>query len=161
MSDEFTMARAVTIETLPPPPPDLARGQVSLRFVQIFPGDTPHGFAPYYHFRILIAGNLDVGHINLRVGDTDHVRLCAGHIGYEITKAFRGHGFARQACQALAPFVRTFYAEVMITCDPDNHASKRTIERLGACFLDEVPVPPDDPHYERGARSKVRYRWIV
>ena len=154
------MARILTTEALPTPPAEgLAYGKVSLRFVQVFPGDAPRGFVPYYHFRVLVAGNIDVGHINFRVGDTDHIRRCAGHIGYEIAEAFRGNGFAREACQALAPFVRTLYPEVVITCDPDNHASKRTIERLGASYVDEVPVPPDEPHYESGSRLKVRYRW--
>jgi hypothetical protein len=72
--DKFTMARALTNETFPPPPESLAAGQVRLRFVQMFPGDAPRGFVPYYHFRVLVAGNLDVGHINFRVGDTEHVR---------------------------------------------------------------------------------------
>lgn len=153
------MVRALTTETLPPPPAGLASGQVQLRFVQIFPGDAPRGFVPYYHFRILIAGNLDVGHINFRVGDTAHVRQCAGHIGYEIAEPFRGYGFARQACEALAPFVRSFYPVVTITCDPDNHASKRTIEGLGATYLDEVSIPLDDSHNERHSRVKSRYRW--
>jgi hypothetical protein len=35
----------------------------------------------------------------------------------------------------------------------------RTIERLGASLIDEVAVPPHDPHYQRGSRSKRRYRW--
>jgi hypothetical protein len=35
----------------------------------------------------------------------------------------------------------------------------RTIERLGARFIDEVVVPPYDPHYQRGSRRKRRYRW--
>lgn len=155
------MARTIVNEPLPAPPDNLASGQVRLRFVQIFPGDAPRGFVPYYHFRILLAGNVDVGHINFRVGETEHVRLCAGHIGYEIIEGFRGHGFARQACEALAPFVRSLYPAVTLTCDPDNHASKRTIERLGACFVDEVTVSPDDGHGERGSRTKHRYRWTL
>jgi len=48
---------------------------------------------------------------------------------------------------------------VTITCDPDNWASRRTIERLGAELVDEVAVPADDPHYQRGSRTKKRYRW--
>jgi predicted acetyltransferase len=64
-----------------------------------------------------------------------------------------------QACHAIAPFVRSIYRSVTITCDPDNLASRRTIERLGAKFVDEVAVPPHDPHYQRGSRIKRRYRW--
>lgn len=155
------MARICVNENLPAPPDNLASGQVRLRFVQLFPGDAPRGHVPYYHFRILVAGNLDVGHINFRVGDTDHVRLCAGHIGYEIAEAFRGHGFARQACEALVPFIRSFYVVVTITCDPDNVASKRTIEQLGASFIDEVPVASQDSPDARGAGTKHRYRWAL
>lgn len=144
-----------------PQPPKLAHGQVQLRLAQVVPGDSSRGFVPYYHFRILVGGNVDVGHINFRVGDTEHIRQCAGHIGYEISPKFRGNGFAGQACQALAPFVKLFYPAVTITCDPDNVASRRTIERLGAEFLDEVPVAPTEAQYAQGSRSKQRFRWAV
>jgi tagatose 1,6-diphosphate aldolase len=99
------------------------------------------------------------GHINFRVGHTEHVRVSAGHIGFEITEPFRGRGYARQACQAIAPFVRSIYEWVTITCDPENPASRRTIEKLGAQFVDEVVVPVEDPHYQRGSRMKRRYQW--
>lgn len=125
-----------------------------------FPADPSQDFVPMYHFRILAADGSDVGHINFRVGDTEHVRVCAGHIGFEIREQFRGHGYALQACRAIAPFVQSISGAVTITCDPDNVASMRTIERLGANFTDEVPVPPHDPHYKRGSRKKRRYKWI-
>ena len=153
------MTKSSAIETLPPLSETLSFGQVRLHFVRIIPGDPTRDFVPAYHFRILVADDLDVGHINFRVGDTEHVRVCAGHIGFEIGERFRGHGYALQACRAIAPFVRSVSGTVTITCDPDNVASIRTIERLGAGFTDEVPVPVHDPHYERGSRVKRRYRW--
>jgi predicted acetyltransferase len=142
------------------PPDPLSCGEVSLRFVRVIPGDPFRDFVPAYHFRILLSDGADVGHINFRVGDTEHVHICAGHIGFEILEPFRGHGYALQACHAIAPFVRSIYDAVTITCDPDNHASRRTIERLGTSFIDEVPVPPHDPHFKRGSRTKRRYKWI-
>ena len=153
------MTMAHTEQLLRVPPATLSSGEVSLRFVRVVPGEPSRGFVPYYHFRILAADGADVGHINFRVGDTDHVRVCAGHIGFEILEAFRGHGYALQACRAIAPFVSSVYDAVTLTCDPNNHASRRTIERLGACFIDEVAVPAGDPHYARGSRSKRRYKW--
>ncbi len=145
---------------LPPGPAgELSFGDVSLVFVKIVPGDEPRGFVPSYHFRILTRNMTDAGHINFRVGDTDHVRNCAGHIGYEIHEPFRSHSYALQACCALAPFVRSVYSAVIITTDPDNPASIRTIERLGAVFLDEVPVAPHEPLDTQGSRVKRRYRW--
>ncbi len=145
---------------LPEPPVNLSFDRVSLHFVGIVPGDPQRGFVPYYHLRILTASQSGVGHINFRIGATEHVLHCAGHIGYVIREPFRGHSYAFQACCAIAPFVRSVYPSVIITSDPDNHASIRTIERLGAAFIDEVPVPPHDPHYQRGSRTKRRYRWV-
>jgi len=153
------MTKSPPIEILQPPAATLSLNQVRLQFVRVIAGDPTRDFVPAYHFRILVADDLDVGHINFRVGDTEHVRVCAGHIGFEIGERFRGHGYALQACRAIAPFVRSVSGTVTITCDPDNVASIRTIERLGAGFTDEVPVPVHDPHYERGSRVKRRYRW--
>lgn len=145
---------------LPVPPETLSHGEVILRFGRIVFGDPGRGLVPYYHYRILIPVGMDAGHINFRVGDTDHIRNCVGHIGFEIAEWFRGNNFALKACQALAPFVRTIYNAVIITCDPENHASRRTIEDLGALFTDEVDVPPHDPQYAAGSRRKRRYTWI-
>jgi predicted acetyltransferase len=153
------MTTSRTEGTLPVPPDPLSFGSVRLRFVRVVPGEPSRGIVPYYHFRIETMDGSEAGHINFRVGDTEHVRLCAGHIGFEIVEAFRGRHYALQACHAIAPFVRSVYDAVTITCDPDNGASIRTIERLGATFVDEIAVPPHDPQYERGSRCKRRYRW--
>jgi len=153
------MTESSPIALLPNPPDGLSFGQVHLRFDRLVPGDQAHGFVPAYHFRVLDPAGADVGHINFRVGDTEHVRIAAGHIGFEILAPFRGHGYAYEACCALAPFVRSIYKTVTITCDPDNYASSRTIERLGAKFVDEVPIPPHDPQFLRGSRRKKRYQW--
>ena len=57
--------------------------------------------------------------------------------------------------------VRLHFDTVIITCDPDNHPSRRTIEKLGARFLNEAEVPPHDPHFKRGLSIKRRYDWVV
>ena len=144
---------------LPPPPTTLCADEVRLRFVEIVPADPARGFVPYYHFRILTQDGSDVGRINFRVGENEHIRLCAGHVGFEIIAAKRGQRYALQACRALAPFARLVCGTVTITCDPENLPSKRTIEHLGADFVDEVAVPINDPHYVRGSRTKLRFRW--
>src|SRR6266567_4244090 len=96
-------------QVLPVPPETLSYGEVILRFARVVFGDADRGFVPYYHFRILIPVEMDAGHINFRVGDTEHIRNCVGHIGFEIVEMFRGENFAWQACRALAPFVRSIY----------------------------------------------------
>jgi len=149
------------IHTLPDPPRDLAHGDVTLELARIVAGNRRKGLVPYYHFRVLLADGTDAGHINFRVGDTEHVRIFAGHIGFAIGERFRGNGYAYQACRAIAPFVATLYERVTITCDPDNISSIHTIERLGARYIDTVDIPPGDPAYKQGARVKQRYHWIL
>ena len=138
----------------------LARGGVALRFVDVAPGEATRGIVPSHRFRIEADG-IDVGRINFRARDTEHVILYAGHIGFAIAEAHRGRGLAALACLALAPFANAIRDAVVLTCDPDNYASIRTIDRLGAVFLEERDVPAHDPQYDRGSRRKRRYRWVL
>jgi tagatose 1,6-diphosphate aldolase len=154
------MSALLSEPMLPVPPETLSYGEVMLRFARVAFADPASGLVPYFHYRILIPVGMDAGHINFRVGDTERVQKCVGHIGFEVVEWFRGNNFALQACLALAPFVRSVYRAVVITCDSTNFASRRTIEDLGARFVDEVSVPPDDPQYQQGSRIKRRYAWI-
>jgi predicted acetyltransferase len=149
----------VTFYSMPQPPANLCFDQVTLRFLGVIPGDERRGLVPFYHFRILSRRNTDVGHINFRIGETDHVRLYAGHIGYQVEKRFRGNRYAFQACCAIAPFVKAIYPKVILTCDPDNEASRKTIERLGARFIEEIAIPPEALPLHLGSVAKLRYEW--
>ena len=104
---------------------------------------------------------LEAGHLNFRVGNTAHVRNVAGHIGYAIHPEHQGHGYAFDACHAAIPVVRRIYSSVILTTDPDNRASIRTIEHLGTQFLEQVQVPEGDPAWARGKRIKLRYHWTL
>ena len=147
--------------SIPVPLPRLVLrdGPVILRFAKIV-SPVGSGLAPYYHFRIL-AGCQDVGHINLRIGEGEHLRRVVGHIGYGIRRRSRGHAYALSACRALGPFASVLRRETILTCDPSNHASKRTLEHLaGELKGEKVLVPVDDPRYRRGERLKLRFRWV-
>jgi tagatose 1,6-diphosphate aldolase len=50
------------------------------------------------------------------------------------------------------------FRELWITCNPDNVASRRTCERLGAELIDIVDVPRDNAVYGPGSERKCRYR---
>lgn len=153
------MDRIPIVDELPAPPGVLSYGDVVIRFDQIEEGDPAQGHVPYYHFRIMAAEDQDVGHINFRVGHTDHVEWFAGHVGFRVHPAFRGRGFAGQACRALAPFVRSLFDTVIITCDPDNTASRKTIEGLGARFIEEIHVSVSGHRSAEEPHIKRRYRW--
>lgn len=144
---------------LPNAPRQLRGDRLVLCYRRILPGDPSRGYLPAYHYRILIRSGTDVGHINFRVGDEPHDRYVAGHIGFGIDPEFRGARLAYRACRTMQAWIARVSGSVIVTCDPDNLASKRTIELLGARFLNERTVPPDDPAYAMGSRSKLRYLW--
>ena len=137
----------------------LENEQVRLTLDKTVPANPERGLVPYYHYRICLPDNTDAGHINFRLGNTPHILLAAGHIGFEISLDYRGKALSYHACIALAPFVRLIYPSVILTANPDNHASLKIIENLGARFINEVAVDPEDPHYASGARIKRRYEW--
>ena len=147
------------LNSLPQAPRSLDFGNVRIVFDCMTDGDEERGFAPGYRFRIMNDKAEEVGHLSYRVGDSDHVRLAAGHIGYEVLEPHRGHGYAAEACLALAPFISEVSGSVLITTDPDNLASIKTIKCIGATYLDEVDVPVNDPHFQRGSKRKKRYLW--
>ena len=129
-------------------PDNLRSGPVRLRYEHTIPAQPDRGKVAYYHFKILNEKETIVGHINFRVGDTRHVTLCAGHVGFEVLPNFRGNSYSYSACLALAPFIRRHYERIVLTADPANKASKRIIEKLGTSFIDEIGIPADDPAYE-------------
>ncbi|MCC7375889.1 MAG: GNAT family N-acetyltransferase [Verrucomicrobiales bacterium] len=145
---------------IPAPPEELIGLGMRLRYIETLPGDVRLGFVPSLRFHIYTSAGEHAGRIHLRVGDTPHVRWYAGHVGYEVYEEYRGENLALRACLALAPFARDVAASHVITCDPDNTPSMRTIERLAVLFLGEVEVPPEDPQYASGSRHKRRYRWL-
>ena len=144
-----------------PPPGTIYGENIRLQFSHRSPGNPAHSLVPTYHLRIVDLQNTDVGHINLRIGDTPHILQVVGHIGYEIIPPQRGHGYAEKACRAIAPFAAKFYHDVIITAAPDNLVSLHIIEKLGARFLDEIVVPKHDPTYANGDRRKRRYCWNI
>ena len=113
---------------------------------------------PRYRFSIVenTTGSI-VGHCDLRVGFHSHLYY-SGHIGYGINEAYRGHGYAGEACLLLLELAKRHHMpQVIITCRPDNLASVRTCERLGARPLGLVDVPTDHDLYRDGDRILCRY----
>jgi predicted acetyltransferase len=133
------------------------------------PGDPSRGRVPCYHFWMLLrhgpGGPADppplriAGGINVRIGVTRALELYYGHMGYHVYPPARGQHYAERACRLLLPLARWHgMGTLWITCNPDNHASRRTCERLGARLVETVPVPKNDPLYARGETEKCRYR---
>ena len=144
-----------------------------LRFLRAAPagreqGDPAKGWMPSYHFWMKVhhvpaaegktAPLCIAGGIGLRIGTNDEIRKYAGHVGYHVYPPARGHHYAERACRLLLPLARAHgIRDLWITVNPDNAASRRTCERLGASLVDTIMIPTDHPFYARGERAKCRY----
>jgi predicted acetyltransferase len=115
---------------------------------------------PTYHFRMMHSlTNLEMGGIRLRVGSTPHIERYAGHIGYNVLPRHRGHRYAARSVNLLVPFSRRLGLDPLwITCDPQNHASRRSLELAGAQFVEIVDVPLNCVIRQTGHPRKCRYR---
>jgi tagatose 1,6-diphosphate aldolase len=99
------------------------------------------------------------GTIGLRIGTNRDLELYYGHVGYNVFPPVRGNHYAERACRLLLPIARAHGMRAMwVTCNPDNIASRRTCERLGATLVDVVTIPPGHSLHLRGERAKCRYR---
>jgi predicted acetyltransferase len=117
---------------------------------------------PSYHFWMKVKGDAGLpiaGGIGLRVGNQYEVVMYSGHVGYHVYPPAQGHHYAERACRLLFPLARRHGMQTLwITCNPDNYASRRTCERLGGQLVEIVPVPEENPLYQRGEVEKCRYR---
>jgi tagatose 1,6-diphosphate aldolase len=101
----------------------------------------------------------ELGAIRLRAGWTRHIELYAGHIGYAVHEVHRGHRYASRSVRLLMPLARGLGLDPLwITCDPENAASRRSLELAGARFVEIVNVPEDCIIYKSGHPQKCRYR---
>ena len=133
-------------------------GDLGLELVEL--ADHPVHKVPAYRFRMLHAQTgVQLGGINLRLGSTPHIVLYAGHIGYTVHAAYRGHRYAARSLRMLIPFAESLGCTTLwITCDPDNLSSRRTAELAGAEFIEIVDVPTECVIHQSGHKQKCRYR---
>lgn len=123
--------------------------------------DLQPGFTPYFIYQMIVAG-AEVGTLVFRTGsDTEH--YYDGHIAYTVEEAYRGHHYAYQGCLLLKEEIRKMgYDHVLITCDPNNVASRKTILKLGGTYMETVPIPKAQrKFFNTKEKIKEIYRWEV
>ncbi|MCD7809047.1 MAG: GNAT family N-acetyltransferase [Erysipelotrichaceae bacterium] len=116
----------------------------------------PQGYTPYYIYLIML-NHIEIGRLVYRLGD-DEEHMFDGHIAYTIEEEYRGHYYAYQACLLLDEMVhRDHY---MITCDPSNKASYKTIMKLGAQYIETKTIPPQlKKFYTKEEKEKMIFIW--
>ena len=122
---------------------------IELRLIDTYEGED--GELPFYWWDIILKpNNVAVGKISFRVGHNYH-SYYNGNIGYEVDEEYRGNHYALLACQLVLKVARYHKMEkIFLTCDYDNVASYKTIEKLGAKLVEEVLPPKDYIFYYEG-----------
>ena len=125
------------------------------------PADRLKGYVPAYEFDIRLTGKVgSIGSVSLRIGNTEHLVMYAGHIGYGINEEYRSNRYAAKACNLIKRVAIDHGLKTLwITCNPDNYPSRRTCEILGCEFVEIVDLPADTDMYQQGDKRKCRYRW--
>src|SRR5215469_8622855 len=124
-------------------PPD---GDLQLILTERLPAEQSPWAVPAYLFRMEDPTGDYLGRIRLRVGWNEDVIRYAGHVGYAVEPAHRGHRYAERACRLIIPLAKRHgMTSLWITCQPDNMSSRRTLERLGAECIGVISVPAEYP----------------
>lgn len=98
----------------------------------------PQGDVPASTFWLINEEEV-VGVVRVRHEDVD----CAGHIGYDISPNFRHRGYGYEILKlVLEKALKIGLEEIILTCNIENNASKKIIEKnngklLGTCFDEE------------------------
>lgn len=134
-------------------------GVIDLVPVHEAPPERELGFGHERVWRITEHGKRkEIGRISYRDGESLGVYYY-GHIGYHIDAPWRGHHYARLACELIKDEIRRGgKSSVVITCDPDNIPSRKTCEELGCVWESRVKV--DEGLRKRFDISKVKERFV-
>ena len=102
--------------------------------------DPVKNWLPAYHFDICDLAGTKMGACDLRIGHNARVYY-GGSIGYRVEEPHRGHHYAGKACRLLFQLAKRHgMGYVIITCNPDNWASRRTCEYAGGKLVEIVEL---------------------
>jgi len=117
----------------------------------------PEHWKPYYIFKIIVGIDV-VGKIVLREGDLEE-RYYDGHIGFTIDPQYGGHNYAFQATLLVLEIAKDKgFKDIIITCSPNNIASKKTIQKLPINYIETKTIHKELARYvEQGEKIKEIY----
>ncbi len=139
----------------------LKNDEIQLILEKTIEGDAEKGWVPAYHFAICNDNGIKMGACDLRVGHNDKLYY-GGNIGYNIDVAYRGNHYAGKACLLLFGLARRHNLEyLIITCNPDNIASRKTCEYAGGELVEVVELPEDSDMRDRGETHKCIFKFTL
>lgn len=104
--------------------------------------DLEPGYVPMSTFWLVLDEQTVVGESRLRHTLNPALAIVGGHIGYAVRPSMRGRGYATELLRCtLLEAHRIGLTRVMLTCDQDNAASRRVIEKNGGVLTSEAISP--------------------
>lgn len=101
--------------------------------------DLPEGFVSATEYWIIDGDKHYQGRLEIRHRLTEYLEKFAGHIGYNIRPSARRKGYASQALTlGLQKAKELGLTKVLITCNDDNIASIKVIEKHGAVLENKL-----------------------
>lgn len=69
--------------------------------------------------------------------------------------------FSAKACRIIKQVAKDNNLEnIIITCNPNNYASRKICEGIGANFIEIVDIPITSDAYSASETKKCRYEWV-
>ena len=91
-----------------------------------------------------------VGMIQVRHYFNEYLEKYAGHIGYSVRPSERRRGYAKEMLRQTLPFCKRIGLDrVLISCEPGNEGSRRTILANGGVYESTVHEPEENIDLER------------
>jgi len=113
----------------------------------------------FYYIMYSVSTNEKVGQCGIRMQKNEE-NYYLGNIEYEILPHSRGNHYAEKATRLLAIVASCYDVDkLIITANPENKSSIRTIENLGAHFIEVKNVPKNMRLYRSGTPYVSIYEW--
>lgn len=135
--------------------------EISLVLERTAAANPERGWVPAYYFAICNKDGVKIGECDLRVGHNENTYY-GGNIGYSINEEYRGHHYAGKACLLLFELAKLHNLDyLIISCDPDNVASRKTCEYAGGKLSEIAELPEGNDMRSNGETEKCIYKFIL
>ena len=97
----------------------------------------PEGYVPCTTYWVMLNDKI-IGLANIKHYLNDYLRKKGGHIGLSLAKEYRGKGYGYKVTLLLIDKARKEFGidDILLTNEPDNIASRKLCEKLGAELTD-------------------------
>ena len=103
-----------------------------------------------------------IGELMIYQSDNLEEFLYCGNVGIELYEEYRYKGYAGKVFELAKVALKILgFDKVILTCESTNVASFKSMEKVGAKYVDEKEVPEDNFSYKDGLRNVKVYEYYL